>query len=50
MFTGKLLSWFDVDYASVGQWTSLVYGFGMIVICFAPDTSRNRLDEDAASS
>lgn len=30
------------DYAQVGTWTGLVYVLGMIVICFAPDTTRQK--------
>jgi MFS family permease len=41
---GQLMLAFG-DYARVGQITCLVYILGMIVICFAPDTSRNRLEE-----
>lgn len=42
---GQLMLAFGGDYARVGQITCLVYVLGMIVIYFAPDTSRKRLDE-----
>jgi MFS family permease len=41
--TGELLRSFAGDYARVGQLTCLVYVLGMIVICFAPDTSKTKL-------
>ncbi len=41
---GALSRAFDGDYARVGTWTGLVYVLGMIVICFAPDTTR-RLED-----
>jgi MFS family permease len=40
--TGRLMVAFDGDYARVGQVTCLVYVLGMVVIGFAPDTSRSR--------
>jgi MFS family permease len=42
---GQLMLTFDGDYARVGQVTSLVYALGMVVICFAPDTTGRRLEE-----
>lgn len=42
---GVLAGWFDGDYARVGTFTGLVYVAGMIAICFAPDTSKNRLED-----
>jgi SHS family sialic acid transporter-like MFS transporter len=42
---GILAGWFDGDYARVGVFTGLVYVAGMIVIEFAPDTSRGRLED-----
>jgi hypothetical protein len=42
---GQLMLTFDGDYARVGQVTCLVYALGMIVICFAPDTTGKRLEE-----
>ncbi|MCA9040947.1 MAG: MFS transporter, partial [Planctomycetaceae bacterium] len=44
LYTGQLLVMFGGDYARVGQWTCLVYVFGMIVICFAPDTHGLQLE------
>src|SRR5262249_47592127 len=41
--TGLLVGLFGGDYARVGTFTGLVYVVGMIVICFAPDTTRNRV-------
>ena len=39
-----LLNWiFEGDYARIGRLTSLIYVLGMIVIFFAPDTSRRGL-------
>jgi hypothetical protein len=40
-----LAGWFHGDYARVGTITGLVYVLGMIVICFAPDTTKNRLED-----
>ncbi len=45
LWGGHLMFSVGGDYARVGQITCFVYVIGMIVICFAPDTSRNRLDE-----
>jgi MFS family permease len=42
---GQLMLTFDGDYARVGQITSLVYALGMVVICFAPDTTGKRLED-----
>ncbi len=42
---GQLMLTFQGDYARVGQWTCLVYGLGMVVICFAPDTTHARMEE-----
>ena len=42
---GQLMLVFGGDYARVGQVTCLVYGLGMIVICFAPDTTGKRVEE-----
>ena len=43
--TGALMSYFKGDYAQIGRVTSLVFAFGLIIIWFAPDTSKKRLDE-----
>ncbi len=42
---GSLMQAFAGSYARVGSYTALVYVLGMIVICFAPDTTRNRLED-----
>lgn len=36
---GVLMQAFDGDYARVGTFTGFVYVLGMVVICFAPDTT-----------
>ena len=36
---------YDIDYARVGMITGLVYVLGMVVICFAPDTTAQRLED-----
>jgi MFS family permease len=41
--SGQLMHFFAGDYARVGQVTCLVYVLGMIVILFAPDTSKSQL-------
>jgi MFS family permease len=43
---GELMSLYSGDYAKVGQITSLIYACGMLVILFAPDTTRKRLAEE----
>jgi MFS transporter, SHS family, sialic acid transporter len=45
LLSGHLMVTFGGDYASVGKVTCLVYVLGMIVICFAPDTTGRRLEE-----
>lgn len=42
---GAIIHHFQGDYSKVGQVTSLVYILGMVIICFAPDTSKSKLDE-----
>ncbi len=42
---GVLAGLFHGDYGRVGTFTGLVYVAGMIAICFAPDTSKNRLED-----
>jgi SHS family sialic acid transporter-like MFS transporter len=42
---GQLMITFNGDYARVGQATCLIYVLGMIVICFAPDTSKAQLQD-----
>ncbi len=41
--SGSLLGVFG-GYAEIGRVTSLIFAVGMVVIWFAPDTSRSRLD------
>jgi hypothetical protein len=41
--TGQLMHVFSGDYARVGQITCFVYVLGMIVIWYAPDTSKTRI-------
>lgn len=41
---GALMAWSGGDYAKVGMISGLVYAFGMVVIWFAPDTSKRSLD------
>jgi MFS family permease len=41
--TGQLMHFFAGDYARVGHVTCLIYVLGMIVIWFAPDTSKTQL-------
>lgn len=43
--TGVLMTYFAGDYARIGQVTSLIYVLGMIVVWFAPDTSRQQLED-----
>lgn len=33
------------DYAQVGTWTGLVYVVGMVIICFAPDTTKQKQED-----
>jgi MFS family permease len=47
---GELIKAFHGDYARVGQATCLVYALGMIAICFAPDTTNQRLDAQAIAT
>lgn len=42
---GGLMQLFGGDYARVGMFTGLIYVVGMIVICFAPDTTANKLED-----
>jgi MFS transporter, SHS family, sialic acid transporter len=42
---GGLMAAFDGDYARVGSWTGLIYVLGMVVICFAPDTTARRRED-----
>lgn len=42
---GQLMIDYHGDYARVGQMTCLVYALGLVVICFAPDTTGRPLDQ-----
>lgn len=42
---GGLMLVFGGDYARVGTFTAWIYAVGMIVIFFAPDTTKNRLED-----
>jgi MFS family permease len=42
---GALMQAFSGDYARVGTFTGLVYVLGMIVVCFAPDTTKDRVED-----
>lgn len=43
--TGTLMSYFKGDYSQIGRVTSLIYAVGLVVIWFAPDTSKKRLED-----
>jgi MFS family permease len=43
--TGALKTFFAGDYARMGQVTSLIFILGMLVVWFAPDTSRTQLED-----
>jgi MFS family permease len=42
---GALMQLFGGDYARVGTFTGLIYVVGMVVICFAPDTTARPLED-----
>jgi hypothetical protein len=42
---GALMAWSGGDYAQVGVISGLVYALGMVVIWWAPDTSKRGLAE-----
>ena len=42
---GQFMLTYNWNYPRIGQWTCLVYALGMVVICFAPDTSRIKLEK-----
>jgi hypothetical protein len=42
---GGLMQFFGGDYARVGTFTGLIYAAGMVVVCFAPDTTRQPAEE-----
>jgi hypothetical protein len=43
--TGLLKDQFAGDYAHIGRVTSLIFAVGLVIIWFAPDTSRHSLSE-----
>ncbi len=43
--TGTLMSYFKGDYSQIGRVTSLVFAIGLVIIWFAPDTSKKRLED-----
>jgi MFS transporter, SHS family, sialic acid transporter len=43
--TGAITAYFHEDYGRAGSITTLVFALGMIVILFAPDTTRDRLKD-----
>jgi hypothetical protein len=45
LVTAGLVSYFHGDYARVGRLTHLIFALGMVVILFAPDTSKKSMDE-----
>jgi MFS family permease len=45
VFAGALFAALGGSYAKVGAVTGLIYGLGMLVIWFAPDTSKKSLDQ-----
>jgi MFS family permease len=42
---GAITAWFHEDYGRAGSITTLVFGLGMIVILFAPDTTKDKLKD-----
>ncbi len=42
---GALMTFFQGDYARVGEVTAWVYGLGLVVILLAPDTSKSTLKD-----
>jgi MFS family permease len=43
--TGSLTVLYNNDFSKVGAITSLIFALGMVVICFAPDTTAKRLQD-----
>jgi hypothetical protein len=41
--TGAITTWFHEDYGRAGSVAMLVYALGMVVILFAPDTTKEKL-------
>ncbi len=42
--TGAITTWFHEDYGRAGSVAMLVYALGMVVILFAPDTTKERAE------
>ncbi len=40
-----MVGYFQGDYAATGRITHWIFAMGMIVILFAPDTSKKRMDD-----
>jgi MFS family permease len=45
LFTGILTAAFGGDYGRAGSITTLIYAVGMVIILFAPDTTKKRLQD-----
>jgi hypothetical protein len=48
--TGAITAWFHEDYGRAGSVAMLVYALGMVVILFAPDTTKNNGEREALAS
>jgi MFS family permease len=48
--TGALTQFYQEDYAAAGRVTTLIYAIGMIVILFAPDTTKRSALSDQPSA
>ena len=44
LFAGVITKAFDGDYGRAGSITTMIYAVGMIVILFAPDTTKKKLE------
>jgi hypothetical protein len=42
--TSTVMAYFAGDYARLGRVTSLIFALGIVLIGFAPDTSRKQLE------
>ncbi len=45
LMAGSITAYFHEDYGRAGSITTLVFGLGMIVILFAPDTTKKKLTD-----
>ena len=45
LMAGAITAYFHEDYGRAGSITTLVFGLGMIVILFAPDTTKKKLTD-----